>query len=132
MADERDNAGEPLRVALGDLRSLAEGEVHTCTADRFDVMVCRVAGQLYALEDVCSHADTTLSDGLLRGHVITCPLHGAQFDVRDGSHLGPPAYTGVTSFTVHERDDDGAVIEIPPKPAFDPGFGTPGGIFKTR
>jgi nitrite reductase/ring-hydroxylating ferredoxin subunit len=129
MAD--DAPGEPIRVALGDLSKLTEGEVHTCTADRFDVMLCRVAGRLYALEDVCSHADTTLSDGLLRGHVITCPLHGAQFDVRDGSHLGPPAYTGVTSFVIDESDGD-TVIEIPPKQAFDPGFGTPGGIFKTR
>ena len=133
MADDGDVAGEPITVALGDLRGLAEGEVHTCTADRFEVMVCRVAGRLYALEDVCSHADTTLSDGLLRGHVITCPLHGAQFDVRDGSHLGPPAYTGVMSFTIDESDDGTAtIIDIPAKPSFDPGFGTPGGIFKTR
>ena len=58
--------------------------------------------ELYAIEDLCSHADTTLSDGRLIGYQVTCPLHGAQFDVRDGSHQGPPAWEGVPCFPVTE------------------------------
>ena len=74
-------------------------------------MVCRVQGVLYALEDLCSHAETTLSDGLLNGYQIVCPLHGASFDVRTGAHSGPPAWCGVKAFTVAERPD-GAVVDL--------------------
>ena len=118
-------------VDLGDLSALADGDVHVCKAGAYDVMVCRVAGRLYAIEDLCSHADTTLSDGLLIGANITCPLHGAQFDVRDGSHKGPPAYTGVSAFAVDEGTG-GAFLTIPDAAETDTGSGPPGGYFQTR
>ena len=74
-------------VDLGDLSDLADGELRcSVTAGPFQVVVCRVGGRLYALEDKCSHAETPLSEGLLEGYVLTCPLHFAQFDVRDGTH----------------------------------------------
>jgi 3-phenylpropionate/trans-cinnamate dioxygenase ferredoxin subunit len=124
-------AGDGRPVGVGDLSDLPDGDMRACRADGVDVVVCRVAGALYALEDLCSHADTTLSDGLLSGYVITCPLHGAQFDVRDGSHLGPPAWTGVASFPVTEGPD-GAVVELPAPKEKRSGDGTPGGYFRTR
>ena len=120
-------------VSLGDLSGLADGEIHPCEAGEFDVMVCRVAGRLYAIEDLCSHADTTLSDGRLIGYQVTCPLHGAQFDVRDGGHRSPPAYSGVASFHIVEGDD-GTVVEVPAARSSrrPTGFGEPGGMFQTR
>ncbi len=98
-------------VPLGDLSDLRDGQLRA-----FDgvgprgVVVCRVAGRLYAVENNCSHRDTRLSEGRLRGPLITCPLHGAQFDVRDGSHQGPPASVGVASYPVIEADADATVI----------------------
>jgi 3-phenylpropionate/trans-cinnamate dioxygenase ferredoxin component len=89
---------------LGPL-TVAEGEMVSRATPKGDVMVCRVGGALFAIEDMCSHADTTLSDGLLMGHIVTCALHGAQFDVRDGAHTGPPAYCGVASYDVTEGPD---------------------------
>ncbi len=123
-----------VRVEIGDLSGLADGEIHPCEAGDFDVMVCRVAGQLYAIEDLCSHAETTLSDGRLIGYQVICPLHGAQFDVRDGSHKSPPAYSGVASFPVTEDDDGTATVEVPSSRSSGPpsGFGEPGGMFRTR
>ncbi len=129
-----DAPGEGVPVRIGDLSGLADGEIHACEAGDFDVMVCRVAGQLYAIEDLCSHAETTLSDGRLIGYQVTCPLHGAQFDVRDGTHQSPPAYSGVASFPVTEDADGIATVEVPssrsPGPAT--GFDDPGGMFRTR
>jgi 3-phenylpropionate/trans-cinnamate dioxygenase ferredoxin subunit len=88
---------------LGDLSDLRDGDMRSFEdVDDHGIVVCRVGGELYALEDNCSHADTPLSEGRLRGTSITCPLHGACFDVRDGTHSGPPAFTGVTTYRVAE------------------------------
>lgn len=98
-------------IELGDLSGLADGELR-CFDDigRDGIVVCRAAGQLYALADNCSHADTPLSEGRLRGFGLTCPLHGATFDVRDGSHSGPPAWEGVACH--HVREVDGVAFVI--------------------
>jgi 3-phenylpropionate/trans-cinnamate dioxygenase ferredoxin component len=117
--------------AVGDLSGLADGDIHICEFGDLEIMVCRVAGSLYAIEDLCSHADTPLSTGLLQGYKIVCPLHGAQFDVRDGTHSGPPAYTGVRSFAVTESADGASIDLSEPAPA-DPASGPPGGPFLTR
>lgn len=90
---------------LGDLSDLLDGQVRCFeNVDDHGVVVCRVAGQLHALEDNCSHADTPLSEGRLRGTKLTCSLHGAAFDVRDGTHSGPPAFTGVATYRVSETE----------------------------
>ena len=93
-------------VELGDLSDLADGAMRCVAVEsgEHDIVVCRVAGTLYAVADRCSHADTPLSEGRLRGYSLICPLHGASFDVRDGSHSGPPASEGIATFAVREVD----------------------------
>jgi 3-phenylpropionate/trans-cinnamate dioxygenase ferredoxin component len=118
------------RFNVGPLDDLADGDMTSCPVADFDVLVCRVQGQLYALEDLCSHADTTLSDGFLMGHTVTCSLHGAQFDVRTGDHKGPPAYCGVKRFDV-ESTPDGVVVVVRTGERPDPG-GPDTGYFMTR
>lgn len=96
-------------VELGDLTDLPDGQMRCFeNIGDYGIVVCRVAGTLYAVEDNCSHADSPLSEGRLRGHTLTCAMHGAQFDVRDGSHAGPPAWEGISYYPVEETD--GAVI----------------------
>lgn len=104
-------------VELGSLTDLAEGAMR-CFDDvgRDGIVVCRVGGQLYAVADNCSHADTPLSEGRLRGFGLTCPLHGASFDVRDGTHSGPPAWEGVACYQVREVDGVALVNVNPTKP----------------
>ncbi len=118
------------RYELGDLSGLANGQMRACTAGSTDVLVCRVQGELYAIEDLCSHADTTLSDGVLHGYNVTCALHGAQFDVRDGSHKGPPAYCGVKAFEL-EQGPEGVSVIVRRSSRSDEG-GPPAGYFQTR
>ncbi len=99
------------RVELGDLSDLADGEQRSFEGvGRHGIVVCRAGGALYALDDNCSHADTPLSEGRVRGFTIVCPLHGAAFDVRDGSHLGPPAWEGVACHRVEESDGVASVV----------------------
>ena len=110
-------------VNLGSLEDLGEGEKRSLPAAGTQVLVCRVQGTLYAVEDVCSHANNALCPGRLSGYMISCPVHSARFDVRTGAHQGPPAYTGIRSFPIVESAA-GAIVEItpktPPGASFDP------------
>ena len=118
-------------VPLGDLSDLADGELRAFPdVGRYGIVVCRVAGALHAVEDNCSHADTPLSEGRLRGSMLVCPLHGAQFDVRTGDHQGPPAWEGVPCHRVVE-EAEGARVELSTSEP-DPGRGDIGGRFETR
>jgi 3-phenylpropionate/trans-cinnamate dioxygenase ferredoxin subunit len=118
-------------VDLGDLSGIADGELRAFPdVGRDGIVVCRVGGKLHALEDNCSHADTPLSEGRLRGAMLVCPLHGAQFDVRDGTHQGPPAWEGVPCFAVDEGPG-GAVVDLTPSEGDAPQRDV-GGRFKTR
>ena len=118
---------------LGDLSDLDDGELRAFPGiGTHGVVVCRVAGQLHALEDNCSHADTPLSQGRLRGSVLVCPLHGSGFDVTDGSETGPPAWEGVPCYAVAEADD-GASIDLTPLGDDGPAENFDvGGRFETR
>jgi 3-phenylpropionate/trans-cinnamate dioxygenase ferredoxin subunit len=119
-------------VELGDLSELSDGQVRAFPdLGCFGVVVCRVAGALHAIDDNCSHADTPLSEGRLRGTTIVCPLHGAQFDVRDGRHLCPPAWEGVVAYQVIE-EQGAARVDL--TRACSPGASNRevGGRFETR
>jgi 3-phenylpropionate/trans-cinnamate dioxygenase ferredoxin component len=70
-----------------------------------------VQGEIFALSDTCTHRGGPLSEGELEATTVTCPWHGAQFDVRTGGILGPPATTDVKSYPVRVRGKD-IVIEI--------------------
>lgn len=72
------------------------------------ICLIKFQGEIYAVADSCSHADFPLSDGeLVDDYIIECGLHGAQFDIRDGSAVEPPATDPITSYEV--RVDAGDV-----------------------
>lgn len=66
------------------------------------IVVFNMDGDLYALEDQCSHEDFELSSGEFDtgDGTVECVLHGAKFDIRDGRALCAPAYTPVAKFPV--------------------------------
>ena len=72
--------------------------------DRLIVLI-HVDGNMYALDDVCTHDGGPLSEGPLDGHTIACPRHGAKFDVRDGRALSMPATQPTVSHEVRVEGD---------------------------
>lgn len=72
------------------LSELPPGEAIRIEAD-VPVAVFNADGQLYAIDDTCTHQDASLADGWLEGCVIECPLHASCFDLRTGVPSGPPA-----------------------------------------
>lgn len=69
------------------------------TGDLF-LLICNVNGELFAIEDRCSHDDSSMAAGGMDGDQLICPRHGARFCVRTGAALTPPAYESVQTFPV--------------------------------
>jgi 3-phenylpropionate/trans-cinnamate dioxygenase ferredoxin component len=70
------------------------------------VAVVRTDGEVFALRDVCSHAEVPLSEGDVYDHTVECWLHGSCFDVRTGKPTGPPATKPVPTYEVKIDGDD--------------------------
>jgi 3-phenylpropionate/trans-cinnamate dioxygenase ferredoxin subunit len=75
------------------------------------ICVARVGDQVFAIGDTCSHADASLSEGDISDFKIECWLHGAEFDLRTGEALTPPATAPVKSYLV-TVDGDSVTVEM--------------------
>ena len=71
-------------VAVGKKGELADGAMKHAPTEKGEVLVARVGDQYYVADNRCPHMGGRLSDGKLEGTVVTCPLHGSQFDLKDG------------------------------------------------
>ena len=80
--------------------SLADGENIIIDVDGTEVAVFRIAGQFYAIEDVCTHDGAEIASGQLDGDEIICPRHGARFCVKTGEVKCAPAYENVEVFPI--------------------------------
>jgi 3-phenylpropionate/trans-cinnamate dioxygenase ferredoxin subunit len=68
------------------------------------IVVFNIAGQLFAIGDVCTHDNGPLGDGEVDGHEVVCPRHGARFEVRTGRTAGLPAVVDIPAYPVRVRD----------------------------
>ena len=82
------------------MTALTEGEMTATRVGGEEVLIVNVYGQYYAVSNLCSHAGRPLMGGTLRGFELTCPAHGATFDVRTGAAIGAPAETGLKRYGV--------------------------------
>ena len=74
-----------------------------------DAAVFNVGGSFFATHDKCTHRDGPLSDGVLEGSTVTCPYHGAQFDVSTGAVLCGPAKEPLKTYRVIVEGEMGRV-----------------------
>ena len=65
------------------------------------ILLANIAGNFYAVDDLCSHEDAILSNGALKGNCVECPLHGSRFDLTTGMPQEEPATLPVCTYTVH-------------------------------
>ncbi len=87
--------------------ALADKERRVVDVDGVDVAVFNIAGQFYAIEDVCTHDGAEIASGEWVGDEIICPRHGARFCIRTGAVKSAPAYEDIACFPV--RVEDGMV-----------------------
>jgi len=93
---------EPL--AAVPLGALPPGSAHRFATDPPVTVFHTEDGELYAVDDTCTHSEASLADGWLEGCLVECPLHSSRFDLRTGAVDGPPARRPVRTHPVEVRD----------------------------
>ncbi|HLI26856.1 MAG TPA: bifunctional 3-phenylpropionate/cinnamic acid dioxygenase ferredoxin subunit [Chloroflexota bacterium] len=109
--------GEFVRVARVD--EVPPGQGKLVEAGGRYIALFNVDGQYYAIDDECTHAAASLSEGFVEGTVVECPLHGGQFDLRTGEAVWSPAVIPVATYAVRVEGDE---IWVDPEPR-PPGHG---------
>jgi len=99
--------GEFVKIATAD--ELPGGQAKTIEIGGKEIALFNVDGSFYAIENACTHVGGPLAEGEIAGCEVTCPWHGAVFDVTTGQALGPPAAQPVNRYNVRVT---GADIEI--------------------
>lgn len=94
---------------IGNISEVPPGTAKVYEVGDRTVAVCNVGGELYAVDDVCTHDEGSLDQGDLEGFEIECPRHGARFDVRSGEVKALPAVLPIDTFKVRLQGKD---IEI--------------------
>lgn len=93
-------------VKLGKVSDVPPGTAKVFEVEDRAIAVCNVDGELYAIDDVCTHDEGSLEQGELDGFEIECPRHGARFDVRTGQITALPAVVPIDTFGVRVEGDD--------------------------
>ncbi|MBD0322879.1 MAG: bifunctional 3-phenylpropionate/cinnamic acid dioxygenase ferredoxin subunit [Aldersonia sp.] len=93
-----------MMIPVCPLSSIPRGESYRWTVDPPVAIFHTEDGQVYAIDDTCTHQDASLSDGWLEGCEVECPLHASRFDLRTGKVDAPPAKRPVRTHQVMISD----------------------------
>lgn len=93
---------------VDQVSSFKDGERRVVDVDGVNVLVTNLAGEFFAVEDMCSHEALALSGGSIENGEIVCPFHGAKFCLKTGAATAAPAYEAIESFPV--KVEDGVVF----------------------
>lgn len=88
------------KVKIATVGELAPGQYKSIELGDERIALFNIDGRFYAIKDMCTHDGGILTGGTLKGYIIECPRHGAQFDVRTGAVVRMPAYVGVKTYSV--------------------------------
>ena len=93
-------------VKVAQTGEIAPGESKVVEAGGRRIAIFNIDGTFFAIDDTCTHRGGPLSEGMVVGIEVTCPWHGAVFDVTSGSVLGPPAPRDVASYAVRVEGEN--------------------------
>lgn len=101
-------------VKVAQLDDLSPGEMMVVEVGDDRILLANVDGNVHAIDDTCSHAYASLSEGDMSGQEVECPLHGAAFDLVSGQPVSPPATDGVRVYELRIEGQD--ILLGPAKP----------------
>src|SRR5260221_5757418 len=92
-------------LKIAKTKDVPPGQAAAFTIEGQKIALFNVEGTYHAIGDTCTHRGGPLSEGDVQGTRVTCPWHGADFDLKTGAVLGPPAQKGVPSYKVVVEGD---------------------------
>lgn len=103
-----------MSVSVGHASAFEDRKPNKFTIDGTDVLVASVDGKFFAVDDICTHSEVSLSEGTIEGCAVECWLHGATFDLQTGEPAGPPATTALATYsvTLGEGSDPEVLVNI--------------------
>ena len=87
-------------IFVADITDIDLNQSQSIELNGSDILICHTNNGIFAIEDRCSHADIPLCGGQIIDNFISCPVHGAVFDLTDGSVQSPPAFEDIKTFQV--------------------------------
>ncbi len=93
-------------VTVAKVTEIPQGEGRCFDVGGSKVGVFNLGGEYHAIDDICTHAHASLSEGDVSGDEVACPLHFATFNIRTGACLSPPADEDVRTYQVRIEGDD--------------------------
>ena len=93
-------------IKIAEVKDVAPGQKCAFTVEGQRIALFNVEGTYYAIADTCTHNGGPLSEGEVKDTTVTCPWHGANFDLKTGAVLGPPAFEGVLGYRVVVQGND--------------------------
>ena len=96
----------PEFVKVAKTSDIPPGEAKAVDIGAKRIAIFNIEGTYHAIDDTCTHRGGPLSEGMVAGNEVTCPWHGAVFDVTTGSVLGLPAPRSVASYEVRIEGGD--------------------------
>ena len=91
-------------IQVADITDIDLNHSLSVDVDGQAILICNTENGVFAVEDRCTHADIPLCGGQIIGNFISCPVHGAVFDLSDGSVQAPPAFEDLETFEVKIED----------------------------
>lgn len=79
-----------VKVVVGKTSEVQDGKLMHITAGGKEMVVTKLDGNYYAMDNVCTHAGADLHEGELSNNVLTCPWHGAKWDIKTGNLISFP------------------------------------------
>jgi 3-phenylpropionate/trans-cinnamate dioxygenase ferredoxin component len=93
-------------VKVASASEIAPGHARLVNIKGKEIALFNIEGTFFALGNACTHEEGPLAEGEIEGHEVTCPWHGARFDVRTGEVLCAPAYEDVVRYNVRVTGSD--------------------------
>ena len=99
-------------VHLASLNDLHTRKLICVKTNSYRILIALAEGEIYAVDDMCTHEDASLSKGSLHGDCVKCPLHGSRFRLSNGQALYDPAEEALNTYEVKVQGDD-ILVAIP-------------------
>ncbi len=91
---------------LASLKDLQTRKLICAKTDSYRILIALAESEIYAVDDMCTHEDASLSKGSLHGDCVKCPLHGSRFRLSNGEALDDPAEVALNTYEIKIEGDD--------------------------